>query len=277
MNPKPTTSHTQKLAICLFSLALLSACTRDPLEAKLAPDGRLTKSEVEAISAKLVGTDASMFKRWAERMNRGESFGGEGTALTVRLALLNQQTYETQQAELLAKAQAEAKAQKDREAQALREAEAVYTHRQEVNLEVRKYIDATIPTYRPQTFYDRYDRPVSGIIEFSIRLKNRAQVASIGIAGFVTIKDVFGRDLGSYPFALEPRIGPGQTIIYNAILDFDPRNEQHQVLWRAKNIVSSWFFESAAFEDGTRIDSEYVTRKRAPSVAPKSAAKGSNT
>ena len=264
------------LLLCVLLPATLIGCSRDPLETKLKFDGRLTKSEIEAISIRLSPTDGLIFKRWGERMNRGEAPGGEVTALIVRDALLNQQTYELQQAQSVAKVEAAAKAERDREAKVQQEAEAAYSLRQAVNAEVRKYIDASISTYQPQMFYDQQQRPASGVIEFKLKLKNHAPTAAIGIVGFITINDVFGRDLGSYPFALEPRIGSGQTISHTVVLNFDRRNEQHHVLWRAKTIISYWFFESAAFEDGTRIDADYVSRMRRQATPAKTTPKPPN-
>ncbi len=264
--------------LIVFALALaLTACSPQPHEIKLPIDGRLTVTEVEAIGGKLTDTERALFKRWSERMNRGESFGGEGSAPTVRQALLNQQTFDIKQADLVAQEQAIVTAKKERELAEQRKIVAAFEHRQAVNDEVRKYIDATIPIYRPKTFYDRYDQPISGQIEFDIKLTNHAPRSLIGIAGFVTIRDVFGRNLGSYPFALEPRVGSGQTIIQTTTLNFDPRNEQHQVLWRTKNITSEWFFESVAFEDGTRIDSGTVNRAANSGAPAKAAGKGPNT
>ena len=261
----------------LLATAFMVGCSPKPHDTTLPSSGRLTPAEAEAVVGKLIDIERPIFRRWVERMNKGEQFGGEPTATTVRQALINQQAYETQQSEFLARAQAAAEEQQARESAEKRRIEGIYAHRQAVHNQVRKYIDATIPIYRPQTFYDQYNRPVSGLIEFHLKLTNRAHAAAIGIAGLVTIQDVFGRDLGSYPFALEPRIGPNQTIIYVATLNFDPRNEQHQALWRAKNIVSSWFFESAAFADGTRIDSDSVARGT-ESISPvKATGKGSNT
>jgi hypothetical protein len=255
-------------AITLAAAALSAGCSPKPLEISLPTDGRLTKSEFDAVSEKLTASDQHIFKRWSERMNRGEPFGGEPVAKNVRQALLNQQEFESIEAKSLAKEQARLKEIKDQEAAEQRKIEAIYSRRQAVNEEVRKYIDATIPTYRPQTFYDQYGRPAGGLIEFTLKLTNHAQTAAIGIAGFVTIKDVFGRDLGSYPFAIEPRIGSNQTINYSVTLNFDPRNEQHQALWRAKSITSQWFFESVAFENGWRIDANSINRG-ASSTSPK--------
>lgn len=247
-------------ALALTFGAISAGCSPKPLDLALPADGKLTKSEFEAISEKLNASDQPAFKRWSERMNKGESFGGEPIAKNARQALLNQQEFESIEAKSLAKEQARQKEIQEQEAAEQRKIEAIYERRRIVNEEVRKYIDATIPTYSPRTFYDQYNKPIGGIIEFTLKISNRAQSAAIGIAGFVTIKDVFGRDLGSYPFAIEPRIESNQTINYVVTLNFNPRNEQHQALWRAKSITSQWFFESVAFENGWRIDANSINR-----------------
>lgn len=270
-------NHIGRLGRIAIIGMLLSACNGDPNESKLPDDGRLTKSEAATIKDKLGSIDQQVFQRWSDRMNKGEAFGGEGIARTVRQALLNQLTYETQEAESAAKAEIIAKRQRDNESAERARVESILAHRQAVNSEIRKYIDATIPTYRPQTFYDRNDQVSGGLIEFNLKLRNRGTRAAIGIAGLVTIRDVFGNDLGSYPFALEPRIGAGQTIDYRATLNFDPRNPQHQALWRAKNITSQWFFESAAFDDGTRIDEQSVRLPSTTATPTTAVAKQPNT
>lgn len=251
-----------QLCVCFFCAGIV-ACSPKPKEIRLPDDGRLTASEVEAVMQNLPQADRVTFKKWSQRMINGEAYGGESIARTPRQALLNQQTFEKQESEILARAKEKQEAIKAQEQEAQERLQIAIDRRQAVNNAIRESIDATIPTYRPKTFYDRNGHPISGVIEFDLKLRNKAPRTAIGIAGVISITDVFGRDLGSYPFILEPRISPNQTIVYSTTLTFDPRNEQHQILWRTQSIRSTWFFESAAFEGGQRIDAASVASGQA--------------
>lgn len=249
--------------------ALWLAACGDPYETKLPSDARLTAGQVDKIAGKLPAADEQAFRRWAERMNQGNDFGGEPTAATVRRALINQQEFErlhaAEQAERLRREEQQRLAREaaDRDAAQAEEAEAKRAAEEQqrrliVNAAIRERFDGKVIRFTPQTQYDRYDRPVKGFISFDVQFKNRGTKPVAGGAGLVNIKDVFGTDLGWYDFVHEVDVRPGSTVTTTFHLNFDPRNERHRILWSAKQLFAEWFFVSVAYQDGTRIDYDAV-------------------
>ncbi|NMM13193.1 MAG: hypothetical protein HHJ17_06600 [Rhodoferax sp.] len=241
-------------------MLFLPGCS-DPYAARLPVNSKLTMGEVEKISAKLEPADQDVFRRWAERQTRGGSFGGEGTAPTVKIALLNQAEFDARMKIELAAANAQ-KAEADRIARE-REKEArdkqaqlaqIATRRAEVDAEIRKQFDAHAIGYELRPLTNSYGEIVGKQFVFKLKLANKSLKNLVGAAGWVSVTDVFGADLGSYPMRIEPKMKPGQSIDYFAVMDYDYSNPKHYAITQTASLRIHWFFESVAFQDGTNID-----------------------
>lgn len=248
---------TLSLILCSF---LLSGCS-DPYATKLPNNSKLTAGEVEKISAKLEPADIEVFGRWAERQRRGNSFGGEGTAPTVKIALLNQAEFDAREKSELAlasaqKADAERIAkEKERDARDKQaQLDQIATRRSEVDAEIRKQFEAHALGYEIRPLTNSYGEIVGKQFVFKLKLANKSLKNLVGAAGWVTVKDVFGADLGSYPMRIEPTMKPGQTIDFFVVMDYDYTNPKHYAITQTASVRIHWFFESVAFQDGTNID-----------------------
>ena len=221
----------------------------------------MTAGEVEKISSKLEPLDQDVFKRWAERQSRGEYFGGEGTSPTVKIALLNQSQYEARLKIELTAANAQ-KVEADRVASEREKAihekqiqlEQIALRRGEVDSEIRKQFQAQAVGYELRPLTNNFGELLGKQFVFKLKLANSSAKKLIGAAGWVSVADVFGVDLGSYQLRIEPTIKPGQSIDYSVIMDYDKSNPKHYEITQAASIRIRWFFESVAFEDGTNID-----------------------
>ncbi len=246
-----------------FAALLIAGCDSDPYKRKL-PATMLTPGEIKTLSEGLPSEDEEILRRWVDRVARGETQGGEPPAHSVRDAIKYQLEYER----IIAKEEArkkrdieEAKTkEEERRKYERQQLELIAEQRQAVHDEIAKRFDGQIISYGPQARFDQYGRPTSQFFVFNLKFRNRTNARVIGIAGYINLRDAFGHDLGSYPFRFEPQVEPGQTIDWSAHLPYDPKNSNHRAIKESSNIFYTWFFESIAFRDGTRIDRETISR-----------------
>ena len=238
---------------------IITGCSKKPEDIKIASGKRLLPSETQSIMENLDEKNRAIFQRWTVRINRGETLEGEPPVSNAREAIANQLLYEEMQAERFAREKEKELEKKRKEEIHRKNLESIISTRKIVDEEIRKYIDVTILTYKPQTVLNYQNYPIARFFEFYLRITNKTDLATVGIAGFVNIEDVFGNRLGSYPFAIEPHIKSQKSINYIVTLDYNENDPQHAILWQSNRINYKWFFESVAFENGVRIDSETIS------------------
>lgn len=255
---------TTKFIWILFAVTILSACG-DPYAKKL--NDKLTPSEAEKIARSLPSSDGDLFVRWSKRNSLGERFGGEGSVYTVRDAINTQTEYEARKA---AEYEKEKELKKKQEAIRGKEAleikeknlqiENIRYLRQLTDAEINKAIDKRAVNYRIEPQLDRFNREIGWQWVFNIEVKNKTKTPVIGLAGYITIKDVFGENLGTYPFSFQSEINEGQSKILSLYMQDDPKNQNLRKLKSAAKIFPEWFLESLAFSNGWRIDLESVEK-----------------
>lgn len=263
---------SKRALLPLISIAvfLVTACG-DPYEIKLPADGKLTPSQTEEIVGKLPSSDGDLFSKWAKRQVTGEGTIGEPISLNVRNAIRNQIDYETRQAaerekeikikEEQRRAAAEAQAKLEQEKRTLI---ALRNQRAAVDVQIKKYFRVEAITYELAPIFDRYGYEISRRWVFRLRLSNLSNKSIIGAAGWVSITDAFGNEIGSFPMRIEPEIPPGKTILLDVYKDFDKTNAADQALMESKTLFPSWFMESVVFSDGTRVDLKALPQPAAP-------------
>lgn len=253
----------------------LGGCS-DPYAAKLPTSARLTPGEIEKITEKLEPSDKNLFRRWAERRARGGEYGGEGSALTVKIALLNQVTFDDQQQSELEAAKAQKALdekialQKEEDARQQRaKLDQMASKRREVDAEIRKYFTAQAIGYEWRPLFNSNGVEFARQWAFKLKLTNRSAKDITGAAGWATVSDVFNADLGSYPLRIEPRIKPGQTIDFLVVMDYDRKNPKHVEMTQTQSLRVNWFFESVAFIDGTNVDYQAIVASTPLSIPAK--------
>lgn len=251
------------LVLGLLSI-FLGGCS-DPYATKLPTSARLTPGEIEKIAEKLELSDQNVFRRWAERHAKGGDYGGEGSAPTVKIALLNQVTLDARQKSELEAAKAQKALdekitrQKEEEGRQQRaQLDQMAVKRREVDVEIRKYFTAQAIGYEWRPLFNSNGVEFARQWAFKLKLTNRSTKGITGAAGWATISDVFNADLGSYPLRIEPRIKPGQTIEFIAVMDYDRKNPKHVEMSQTQSLRVNWFFESVAFIDGTNVDYQSI-------------------
>ena len=262
------------LVLGLLSI-FLSGCS-DPYAIKLPTSARLTPGEIEKIAEKLDLSDQKIFRRWAERRAKGGEYGGEGSAPTVKIALLNQVTLDARQKSELEAAK-EQKAldekiahQKEEDARQQRaQLDQMAAKRREVDIEIRKYFTAQAIGYEWSPLFNANGVEFARQWVFKLKLTNRSTKDITGAAGWATISDVFNADLGSYPLRIEPRIKRGQTIEFIAVMDHDRKNPKHVEMSQTQSLRVNWFFESVAFIDGTNVDYQAIAGSTPLSIPAK--------
>lgn len=257
-------NKTTKFTWMLCATIILSACG-DPYAKKI--NNKLTPSEAEKIAKSLPNSDGDLFLRWSQRNSLGERFGGEGTVYTVRDAINTQTVYESRKAEEYEKEKEFKKKQesaREKELLALKEKnsqiEKVRHLRQLTDAEINKAIDKRAVNYRIEPQLDRFNREIGWQWVFNIEIKNKTEAPIIGLAGYITIKDVFGENLGTYPFSFESEINGGQSKILSLYMQDNPKDQNLRRLKSATKIFPEWFLESLAFSNGWRIDLESVEK-----------------
>ena len=247
------------LLLGLLSI-FLGGCS-DPYAAKLPTSARLTPGEIEKIAEKLDLTDQNVFRRWAERQLKDGTYGGEGSAPTVKIALLNQATLDSRQKSELEDAKAQKALdekiarQKEEDARQQRaKLDQIASKRREVDGEIHKFFTAQAIGYEWRPLFNANGVEFARQWAFKLKLTNRSTKEITGAAGWATVSDVFNADLGSYPLRIEPRIKPGQTIDFVVVMDYDRMNPKHVEMTRTQSLRVNWFFESVAFIDGTNVD-----------------------
>ncbi|GCB02609.1 hypothetical protein [Ralstonia sp. SET104] len=249
---------------------LVTACG-DPYETKLPADGKLTPTQTQEIVGKLPSSDGDLFSKWAKRQVTGEGTIGEPIFSNVRSAIRNQIDFEARQAaerekeikikEEQRRAAAEAQEKLEQEKQALI---ALRNQRAAVDVEIKKYFRVEAIAYDLAPIFDRYGYEISRRWVFRLRLSNLSKKSIIGAAGWVSIRDAFGGEIGSFPMRIEPEILPGKTILFDVYKDFDKTNVADQALMQSKTLFPSWFMESVVFSDGTRVDVKALPQPAVP-------------
>lgn len=260
------------ILIASLILILITGCS-DPYSTKLPVDGKLTPGEADNITKKLEPTDQQIFRRWADRHLKTGDYGGEGTASTVKEALVNQLVLESRQQSQLevekAKKAVEEKIAQQKEEELLqkrKELEQLAKTRQMVDAEIRKHFTAQATGYTWTPLFNRNGEEFARQWEFKLKLTNKSPKTITGAAGWANISDVFNADLGSYPIRIEPNIKSGKTIEFTAVMEYDRKDPNHVEMTRTKSLRVEWFFESVAFIDGTNIDYKSIADPRTNST-----------
>lgn len=250
------------MAALLTATAAFVGCG-DPYKETLLIDARLTPTQAEKIADKLKGDDRDLFLRWAKRRTLGQSFGGEPTARTVRDAVANQAEFEARQAaefaeeakqkEAAARAAEAAQAKRAQEHAALQE---VGKQRAAVDVEIRKSLHVEFVGYEFRPLFNNTGLEIARQWVMKLRVRNSSPREVIGAAGYVTIRDAFGKELGTYPLRVEFRIGSGKTVPFDVSMEHNKNNANHRALVETQTIFPMLFMESLAFADGSRIDHE---------------------
>ena len=255
-----------KKSLFLSSILLLSACG-DPYDAKLS--GPVSPAQAEKIADQLPAKDRELFLRWNNRQARGEVLSIESSPPNVKTAINNQILYEARKAE---ENEAAEKEKKEKEAKRLQEiesnnkllqeAERQRQHRTAVHNTILESISVTAKQYRLQPFFDQNNYPIGKNWVFEIEVQNKTKKPVLGLAGYVTLKDAFGNQLGSYPFKFEENIQPSKTVTLSLFMLDDINNANHQKMKGTSNLFQQWSMESLVFKDGTRIDAQSVPSPR---------------
>lgn len=266
-------SSWDKCTILILGIFLLflGGCS-DPYLAKLPKNAHLTPGEIEKIAETLESSDKDIFRRWAERHAKGEVYGGETSAPTVKAALLNQVILDNQNKIEIEAARAQKaldekitrkKEEEARQQQA--QLDQIAAKRSEVDAEIRKYFTAQAVGYEWRPLFNSNGVEFARQWVFKLKLTNRSAKKISGAAGWATISDVFNTDLGSYPMRIEPFINPGQAIDFFVVMDYDRSNLKHVKMSQTQSLRVNWFFESVAFVDGTNIDYQAIVGNPPPS------------
>lgn len=253
-----------KTSLILILCVTLTSCS-DPYGTKI--NGKLTPAQAEKLAENLPDKDRDLFLRWSQRDAVGEKFGGEGSVQSVKDAISTQVEYEARKAKEFEQRAAERAAaekieqakQEKLEAQR-QQVESYGEHRRRVHELILNSISSKALSYGLETQFNSYNQPTGQQWVFKIEVKNNTEKEIIGLAGYITIRDAFGNNLGSYPFKFETRLGQGKTVIQSLWMQDDPRDRDLRRLREAKTIFPEWFMESLAFADGSRIDEKTVPR-----------------
>lgn len=265
--------YKKQLHVLTATLILIITGCSDPYGTKLPASGKLTPGETDAIAEKLESSDQKIFRRWAERHLKTGAYGGEGTALTVKEALVNQLVLESRQQSQLevekAQKAVEEKIAQQQEEELLKKQEKLEQlakTRQMVDAEIRKHFTAQATGYMWVPLFNRNGEEFARQWEFKLKLTNKSPKTITGAAGWANISDVFNADLGSYPIRIEPNIKSGKTIEFTAVMEYDRKDPNHVEMTRTKSLRVEWFFESVAFIDGTNIDYKSIADPRTNST-----------
>lgn len=257
----------QIVFIAVFCI-ILSACG-DPYQQKITPP--LTPAQAEKLATKLPEADKDIFLRWAKRSATGEKYGGEGSVSVVKDAIVTQQIFEARQADAYEQEKSErSKAEKiAKEEQAKLELQRQQLvsraeHRRKVHERIVEAIDGKFLSYSLKPQFDHYNRPIGNYWVFVIEFKNKTKKEIIGLAGYVTIEDAFGVNLGSYPLRLETSLKDQKPQETPLIMDFNRNDKFHLAMRESQRLTIRWFFESLVFRDGTRIDDSTIERSSVP-------------
>lgn len=264
-------SGSVKTLTALLGLFLLTACS-DPYKSAIPGAGSPTPAQLNAIAEKLPTTDRDLLLRWGKRSIAGEGYGGEPSAASVRDAIRNQAEFESRQAAQHAEEQ-------NTKATALRLAEAakrtqqqehekllmlMQAHRQAVNAEIERHLRVLALEHYIEPLTNNFGTFVGRQWKLRLQLTNLTDKDVIGAAGYVTVRDAFGAEIGTYTLRIEPRVLAKKTLTYDVVMPIDLRDPSHRALVEAKTIFPAWFMESVGFRDGTRIDRETVKPPSSP-------------
>lgn len=270
-------------SICVLGSVIffLFGCS-DPYKHEIPSDGRITPAEAKRIVESLPEEDAVVFDRWVKRSVSGERFAAEPGAPNVRAAIANQIEFEHKKKEELEQdrlkereKQAEAERLKSQRAVAEKAAMQLLAQRQQVDLAIRQLFDVNLTGYVLENVFSPLGSVIGQQWRFSMRLKNRMSSADVvGMAGWVTISDVFGNEFGSIPFKLEPFVKAGKEMSFDAVLPFDRNNQSHVEMASTTNIRSRFFLESLALGNGQTVDRNSLGAAIEKSVQKKNEAGG---
>lgn len=257
------TRHFFRLALVMLAMAT-TGCG-DPYKAKIPLSQKLTANEVLQLSSGLAQEDKATLEKWAKRMSIGEDYGGEPLARTVKDAIVNQQAYEAikeqQRIEKNKKIAKEKTLEEElRKSERQREAEAIKLaqSRQKVDAEIRKNFEAKVDSYMLQTLFNNYGYEYAREWVFKLVLKNKSDRKVIGVAGWVTVYDVFNNELGSYQIKIEPIVNPNEIKGYYTSMTLNRKDPGQIEMIKSSSLRVLFFFESLAFADGKNIDARLL-------------------
>lgn len=256
-----------KWLLPLILVVALTGCF-DPYKENLPATGTLTPAQTQKIVEKLPHADRAIFQRWTQRRLLGHSFGGEPSAPTVQDAIRNQAEFEARQSRERAQADELAKDEAAKVQAAQLEAAKLHAahlaaeqHAKIVDIEARRYLKIEGLSHFIQPLYNNQNEEIGRSWVLQLRLTNLSTKEIIGTSGMVALNDPFGRGIGTYSLAIEPRIAVGKSIVYNASMRIDGKDSGHIALMQTKTIFPQWRIESVAFFDGSRIDGATVPVK----------------
>lgn len=269
--------HFVKLVLVILTMAMASC--GDPYKGKIPLSQRLTGNELIELSSGLAQEDKATLERWAKRMSVNEDYGGESLARTVKDAIVNQQTYEAikelQRVEKNKKVAKEKALEEELKiSEKKREAEAINLaqNRQKVDSEIRKNFEAKVDSYTLQTLFNNYGYEYAREWVFKLALRNKSDRKVIGVAGWVTVYDVFNNELGTYSIKIEPTVNPKEVKSYYTSMTLNRKDPGQIEMIKSSSLRVLFFFESLAFADGNNIDASLIPIS--PSASPDSTLKG---
>lgn len=266
----------------IYLIVLLVVGCGDPYKQVLSESEKLTPASVKKIVDSLPAEDAAVFDRWAKRSISGERFAGEPGAHNVRAAISNQLEYEQkkkiEQEEVLARErekQAEVERQNAQRLAAEQAAKQLLEQRQKVDAAIRQFFDVKLIGYTLENTLTPLGSVNGQQWRFSMKLTNRMSDADVvGMAGWMTIYDVFNKEFGSIPFKLEPSVRAGKAVTFDATLPYNSSNASHVEMMRTRNIRSTFFLESLALNSGHTIDANSLNSSPANDSVGKTKAGG---
>lgn len=265
----------------LMAFVCVAAACGDPYSAKLPDGGQPTPAQAQKLAEPLPAPDKDVFLRWAKRIGEGKSFSAEVTPFSVKHAIRNQIQFEAmleadrQEEEKRRTADQNAKQiEAAKIAEARRTAEAIADQRQRVNAAIQKSLQVKASTYEFRPIFNNQGYEVGRQWIFNLELSNFTDQEVIGLAGWVSIKDAFGKELGAFPIRIEPTVPAGKTINFSAVMLHDRQDPSHVAMTQARTFFPVWFLESVAFKNGTRVDASSVPRgNTSPASTPAGAGK----
>lgn len=250
---KKTITFSRYVGLALILAMFMNGCS-DPYLQKIPKHQKLTQSELAELSSGLSQEDKVALENWANRKNIGEDFGGEVSALTVKEAIINQKRFEAIQ--MAARAE-KRKKEKEIEAQEKEKQESILNaaaRRQAVNNVINEIFKIKVVSYNLTTQFNNYGYESGRTWNFNLILQNMSETEAIGIAGWITIHDIFNNELGTYPVKLEVNVPKGKIINFIAVMPFDRKDPGQIEMIRSSKFKTSFFFESLAFANGSVID-----------------------
>lgn len=239
----------------------LSGCG-DPYQTKIPSYLIITDEDAKKIADSIKTEDAEIFKRWRIRIARNENIEYGIKPQTVKDAIENQKKFE-------AKKEADEKQQRIADEENKRKQEKIIETQKalaqnalSVDGEIKKLIAIRGVTYNLKPIFGKNGWQIDTSVNFNLKVENYSSKNLIGLKGYLSVSDIFGRKLSAYPFQLESELASSTWKIITISGNYNNGDLAHNAMSAGQRLNLDWFFDSAVFSDGTRIDIQTVSEVR---------------